>query len=118
MAVTSDKTGNKGPKKAEAVEAGVKATKRPAKAPKDEHIDPSQVLLDALEQIRSSVDELTGGKVLLKMERGNLSYSIAGAKFTKDDPFQLVDKEDEERVLDLGFRVASADEVVAWYQNK
>lgn len=63
-------------------------------------------------------DALLSDKVLLKMERDNMSYtSNKGVRFSKEHPFQTVDKGEADELVKLGFREAVPDEVLRFYEK-
>lgn len=57
--------------------------------------------------------------ILIKMERKNFSFEHKGARlyrFTKKDPYQLVNPEDEQALINMGgFRTATQNEVKDFY---
>lgn len=57
--------------------------------------------------------------ILIKMERKNHSFEHKGAKlyrFTKDHPYQLVNADDEQALINMGgFRTATQNEVKDFY---
>lgn len=80
--------------------------------------DPKQELLDAMETYEESVKELTGGKVLMKMERDNASFiTDNGVKFTRENPYQLVEAPEVEVLLRQNFRKAYPEEVKDFYAS-
>lgn len=60
--------------------------------------------------------EVAGGKVWLKMERENMSFtSPTGIKFTKDNPYQMVDPDEVDILLSQNFRRAYPEEIKDFY---
>jgi len=56
--------------------------------------------------------------VLLKMTRGNYSWTTAtGIIFTKDNPFQLVPKDEAAELKKDGFVEVAPEEVLAYYNS-
>jgi hypothetical protein len=55
--------------------------------------------------------------VLIKMERGNMSYQIGNYVFTQEHPFVPMTEADAQRVFDAhqGFRLATPREVQEFY---
>jgi hypothetical protein len=72
------------------------------------------------EQTRKVLEEAAlPGRVLLKMERKNSSWTTrSGVIFTQEHPFQLVPEEEVEELLrEGGFRRADPQEVVYFYAS-
>jgi len=80
-------------------------------------LDPVDKIKKAMQEIKDAEQQLSGGKVLIKMERDNVSYrSPSGVLFTQEHPFQILD-EGEVPFLDAGFRVATPEEVAEYYKE-
>jgi len=64
-------------------------------------------------------EEDEGDVVLIKMERRNFSFEHKGRslyKFTRDHPYQLVNADDEQTLINMGgFRSATQNEVKEFY---
>lgn len=61
------------------------------------------------------------GKTLLKMERKNTSWATrSGVVFSRAHPFQLVNEDEAEELIEKvgGFKAATPEEVVAYYNDK
>lgn len=58
-----------------------------------------------------------GPSVLVKMERGNPSYSVNGFVFTREHPYVAMSEEDAEFIFETqeGFRMATPREVQEYY---
>lgn len=58
-----------------------------------------------------------GGPVLLKMDRQNKSLEVEGITFTQAHPYQVVDENTAQRIIDVypGFRIASPQEAKDYY---
>jgi len=56
-------------------------------------------------------------RVLIKMTRANHSYQVRGYEFTSRHPFQAVDRDNADYILEYetGFRMATPKEVEAFY---
>jgi hypothetical protein len=68
--------------------------------------------MDAAEVIGSK------GKVCLFMQNGHGYSDAGGIRFTKDEPFQILDYMVAQRLINSGhgrFRLASKEEVAAFY---
>jgi len=72
---------------------------------------------------KESADKIladTDSRFLLKMERKNASWQTrGGVVFSQEHPYQLVDEDEMDELLDEGgFRRADPREVVKFYQEK
>lgn len=75
-------------------------------------------LTEALNAYENAVLKATGGKILLKMERDNVSFvTDAGVKFTREQPFQLVDADEVDLLIRQNFRKAYPEEVKEFYER-
>lgn len=67
----------------------------------------------------ASIDtaDTAGGKVLVKMERKNYSFEVRGHRFSRQNPFALVDEDDADYLVNSlgGFRPALKSEVQNYY---
>ena len=56
-------------------------------------------------------------KVLLRMTRENGTFEVRGAKFTRTNPYAIVNERDADYIIDHyeGFRIASPKEVREFY---
>ena len=65
----------------------------------------------------NSLASLSGGQVLVKMERMNPSYDVRGFTFTKENPFIVMSEKDAQDIFDTqeGFRLATPKEVQEFY---
>lgn len=56
-------------------------------------------------------------QVLVKMDRSNLSYEVAGFSFTRDHPFQAMSSDRAQKIFDAedGFRIATPREAQEYY---
>lgn len=61
----------------------------------------------------------SGGRVVLKMDRPNASYSIMGHRFTRDHPYVVMDEEEAIVIceLDDGFHIAHPTEAANFYKK-
>jgi len=88
----------------------------------DSHLktnDPREVMLAAIDQYEGSLKEISGGKIWLKMERDNFSFTTEkGVKFTRDNPYQLVDEDEVDILLSQNFRKAYPEEIRDFYESK
>lgn len=93
--------------------------RKPVKTQRAKSIDPAKQLVEAAKQMESATKELTGGKILVKMETDNYSYlTESGVKFTKAHPFQLVEESEADLLEENGgFRKASPQELIDFYTN-
>jgi hypothetical protein len=87
---------------------------------KSMHPDPSdeEVLEPAVVTTTQTAAKTPAGeKVLLKMNRKNATFEIRGAKFTRENPFALVNESDVDYILDVvgGFEIARLSEVQKYY---
>lgn len=95
-----------------------KVTKKTKNVGDAKTVDPKQAVIDAAKALEDATTQLMGGKVVVKMERENQSYITPdGVKFTKEHPFQLVTKEEAERLGEYGFRRASPSEIAEYYSK-
>lgn len=100
----------------EPVERPAKVTK---KAVTKKPVRSKVELEDAIKNYQESLKEVSGGKVLMKMERENLSFvTDSGVKFTKDAPYQLVEEWEFELLLRQDFRRAYPEEVEEYYRQQ
>lgn len=71
----------------------------------------------------SAVDKFTvddeGSRVVVRMDRPNMSYSIMGHKFTRDHPYVVMDEGEAQLICDLddGFRIAHPTEAAKFYKG-
>ena len=80
--------------------------------------DAQRLLEEAMENYESSLKEMSGGKILLKMERENASFTTTkGVKFSKDHPYQLVDEDEVAALLRQNFRKAYPEEIKDFYSK-
>lgn len=122
MAVTSEKIPKKGTavkkekiQKADAKDIFMEENEEVAYS---ERVDPKNEILAAVQTIESNTKSLTGGRMLLKMERENVSYTTPeGVRFSKEHPYQTVEEEEGKQLLRLGFREATPSEVVRFYEE-
>lgn len=76
-------------------------------------------LEDAIKKYQESLKEVADGKVLMKMERENLTFiSDGGVKFTRKSPYQLVEEWEVEYLLKQNFRRAYPEEVEEYYKQQ
>lgn len=69
-----------------------------------------------VEEYDEVLKDISGGKVWLKMERENMSFTTdSGVRFTKDAPYQLVEADEVERLLKQNFRKAYPEEIKEFY---
>lgn len=65
---------------------------------------------------RAGARKPAGSEVLIKMTRQNPTYEIRGYRFTKKDPFVVVDEENANYILELeGFSIASPKAAQEYY---
>ena len=65
----------------------------------------------------NSLASLSGGQVLVKMERMNPRYDVNEFTFTKENPFIVMSEKDAQDIFDTqeGFRLATPKEVQEFY---
>lgn len=63
------------------------------------------------------VNKFSSSPVLVKMERQNPTFEIMGFKFTKENPYKVMDEDSAQKIMDLheGFRLASPREAKEYY---
>jgi hypothetical protein len=82
-------------------------------------VNPRDDMLAAIDQYETSLKTMSGGKIWLKMERDNASFTTyKGVKFTRDNPYQLVDEDEVDILLHQNFRKAYPDEIRDFYESK
>ena len=61
--------------------------------------------------------DISGDKVLVKMERANFRYDILGFTFTREHPFVAMNEENAQEIFDRedGFRLATPKEAQDFY---
>lgn len=64
--------------------------------------------------------QTTGDPYLIKMERDNILYETRGYRFTRENPYALVDPKDAEYILRVedGFRQAWPSELEEFYERR
>lgn len=84
--------------------------------PQEKWADPRQNVRKESIRVNRGLDS-TGEPYLIKMERDNLVFETRGYRFTRENPYALVDPKDAEYILRVedGFRQAFPSELEEFY---
>lgn len=79
-------------------------------------VDPAKEIIDSALRMKEAIKKLTGGKIVMKMERENATFMTDnGVLFSRDHPYQLVEEGEASLLLSQNFRAASPDEILHFY---
>ena len=79
-------------------------------------VDPAKEIIESARRMKEAIKKLTGGKVVMKMERENATFlTDNGILFSREHPYQLVDEDESSLLIPQNFRVASPDEILEFY---